>query len=969
MKIISTIILLFFVAIPIVFGFGGQTKMRIDEIYNNTGDNIILKPSNKVGIDYLTGDKIIQSTAEGLLEESTVTTTELGYLSGVTSSVQDQISSKQDSITGTDGDLYYWNSGLSNLTIGTEGQFLKVSSLGFPEWVDLPTAVSVTTKGDLQTYSTQADRLPVGTDGQVLQANSATSTGLEWVDADFYTSPLTTEGDLLYRDATQDTRLPIGTEDQVLTVNASGLPVWADSKGGGGSAGINFVIDPSFEKNNLAFTNSLSGTTTYPLYTADDKLYSEFNEVYFQIAHTGLSAANYSTSYTVTRTGLDGKQGLVSIWAKTAAELDLCVDVDTNGCDTTLTLINDDTWRKYEVPIVFGTGNVLLKFVNASITGDVTLQLDNAYVGTMPDGYIQDVGQAHFVGSLIYSPAATCFWQVGTTSYSNFAAVPACNNVSVSGGVLTPTTAIPGLRIPNARVDGVYKVVSQGFFYLDGPGSDAEFTLSDGTTTSGYTTANSTSNARLATTLQGVFKFSTGGEKTIQIQGAAQSGSFASIYSSGFGRVLDFDVYFYPDDNSTIVSQNTELTAKTANEFSFNMDLNGNVTQDSYDFINGNCTKVNQGGYYQYNCPLNDLGITEKLQCAAMNTNGAGLYLVGYRSAASSTSQISFTTQFSSSNTILDAPISAVCRKADVDLNKSATIVGKFENINSSDIAIVEAYQVASQTLTDSTATPITFDTELFDNYNAYNTSTGEFTCPKVAKFKVSYNVYFQNLDTSSASTQLLDIRSSGVVRKELVRFNDVGINGDKNINGTGIIDCDSTSRVYTFNALCNDIDNTNCNTRAGTLGSVGYSNLSIHEIPDTESIVKNLSNQKTKCQTKVLSALTGSTGQIADLTFTGLDTNKNYSFVFKGNSEHINTISGDKYVYINTNDSSLQSDFQRALSTVLRFSHDIHSPKFKPASSTVYVNIILINAMYLLGGASATLCELPDTYVETTEF
>jgi hypothetical protein len=41
----------------------------------------------------------------------------------------------------------------------------------------------LTTKGDLYTYSTDADRLGVGTDTQILSANSATTTGLEWIDA------------------------------------------------------------------------------------------------------------------------------------------------------------------------------------------------------------------------------------------------------------------------------------------------------------------------------------------------------------------------------------------------------------------------------------------------------------------------------------------------------------------------------------------------------------------------------------------------------------------------------------------------------------------------------------------------------------------------------------------------------------------------------------------------------------------
>lgn len=55
---------------------------------------------------------------------------------------------------------------------------------GDATWETPAASVSVTTKGDLQTYSTTPDRLAVGTDGKILKANSATSTGLEWVTPD-----------------------------------------------------------------------------------------------------------------------------------------------------------------------------------------------------------------------------------------------------------------------------------------------------------------------------------------------------------------------------------------------------------------------------------------------------------------------------------------------------------------------------------------------------------------------------------------------------------------------------------------------------------------------------------------------------------------------------------------------------------------------------------------------------------------
>lgn len=964
MKIISTIILLFFVAIPIVFGFGGQTKMRIDEIYNNTGDNIILKPSNKVGIDYLTGDKIIQSTAEGLLEESTVTTTELGYLSGVTSSVQDQISSKQGSITGTDGDLYYWNSGLSNLTIGTEGQFLKVSSLGFPEWVDLPTAVSVTTKGDLQTYSTQADRLPVGTDGQVLQANSATSTGLEWVDADFYTSPLTTEGDLLYRDATQDTRLPIGTEDQVLTVNASGLPVWADSKGGGGSAGINFVVDPSFEKNDLAFTNSLSGTTTYPLYTADDKLYSEFNEAYFQIAHTGLSAANYSTSYTVTRTGLDGKQGLVSIWAKTAAELDLCVDVDTNGCDTTLTLINDDTWRKYEVPIVFGSGNVLLKFVNASITGDVTLQLDNVYVGTMPDGYIQDVGQAHFVGELTWR-AVNCIWQDSTASYSTPAADADCNVVSTVGNVAEPSTKIPAVKITNARTDGYYTVKAQGLMYSNA-GSSCYFRLDDGngTVTSVFTDTNGYSANNIVKT----FRFNTGGDKEVAIQVAKVSGTLCDIYAdSGNGtRSLTFDVHFYPDDNSTIVSQNTELTAKTANELSarFNGVSSCSLFEQNYNWIDS-CTKNADG---QYTIDITSLGLSSKpvITCLSRRTGGVDKYC---SLENLSTNSFSVNIRRGDNDALNDGYFHIKLSKQGADVNKSATIVGKFENINSSDLVSIKYRRSTAQVIPNGTVTPIQYDELIHDNSSgAWDSASGRFTAPKDGTYKVCASWLWDVASWGVSTAQWLYIGSEISQRNEVTTTN---------TDYYPMFGCNTIKMAKDDTFQIRIQQNSGANKQ--NISTADYNYMTIDQQADYEAIVKNLSNQKTKCQTKYLSADVSSTGIF--MTFSNLVIGKRYSFDYKFKCSEANatadqfigcriTIEHDGFVL---QEANAYNQFTSAIQTNLRY--DLTGTyKFVATNTTLDVNAAslvntLLNGLIPNGSEQLTLCELPDTYVETTEF
>ena len=71
--------------------FSSDTVKKIDVIENNTSSDITLKPNTSVKVDTLTGGFALESGASKELQESAVTSTELGYVSGVTSSIQTQI--------------------------------------------------------------------------------------------------------------------------------------------------------------------------------------------------------------------------------------------------------------------------------------------------------------------------------------------------------------------------------------------------------------------------------------------------------------------------------------------------------------------------------------------------------------------------------------------------------------------------------------------------------------------------------------------------------------------------------------------------------------------------------------------------------------------------------------------------------------------------------------------------------------
>lgn len=119
----------------------------------------------------LTASRAVASDGSGFLTSSATTATELGYLSGVTSAVQTQISAKLNNVLTTTGDMVYSSSGTTaaRLALGSSGQVLKVSG-GIPTWAAAPSGgvnyiapnqdAEVDTTG-WSTYSNTAQNTPV----------------------------------------------------------------------------------------------------------------------------------------------------------------------------------------------------------------------------------------------------------------------------------------------------------------------------------------------------------------------------------------------------------------------------------------------------------------------------------------------------------------------------------------------------------------------------------------------------------------------------------------------------------------------------------------------------------------------------------------------------------------------------------------------------------------------------------------
>jgi hypothetical protein len=148
----------------------------------------------------LTASRALVSDGSGVITASSVTTTEVGYLSGVSSSIQTQFSGKQNTITG----------GASTITTSnlTANRALIANASG-------KVAVSSVTDTEIGYVSGVTSALQTQIDGKLSVTLSTPA-----------------DGDVLYRNGGVWTNLPIGANGQVLTLD-SGLPSWQNGTSNG----------------------------------------------------------------------------------------------------------------------------------------------------------------------------------------------------------------------------------------------------------------------------------------------------------------------------------------------------------------------------------------------------------------------------------------------------------------------------------------------------------------------------------------------------------------------------------------------------------------------------------------------------------------------------------------------------------------------------------------------------------------
>jgi hypothetical protein len=236
-----------------------------------------------------TASRALVSDGSGLISPSAVTSTELGYVAGATSSIQDQIDALISSgvwdpdavetitnktIDGDDNTLS--DIGIASLKtdlaaastfISRDASGVVISSKAVPAGTvvghsDTQTLTNKTIDGDDNTIQDLPASTVFKSGTAVPIANGGTGQTTQTAGMDAL-SPTTTKGDLLVDDGTNVIRLAVGANDEVLVADssaASGLK-WAAASGGGGGGGGGSVVwvseDGSAPTQEFLFSNKV----------------------------------------------------------------------------------------------------------------------------------------------------------------------------------------------------------------------------------------------------------------------------------------------------------------------------------------------------------------------------------------------------------------------------------------------------------------------------------------------------------------------------------------------------------------------------------------------------------------------------------------------------------------------------------------------------------------------------------------
>lgn len=722
----------------------------------------------------LTTGKALQSNATtGVIEASTVTNTELGYLSGVTSAIQTQIDSK-----------------LTKSGTVTGNRALASNASG-------------------QAVSTSV------TDTELGYISGLTSSAQTQLDAKVPKTLTTTTGDMIYASsANTPARLAIGSSGQVLK-SVGGVPTWATFSGG-----INYLSsNPDAEADTTGWSTYADAAGTSPV----DGTGGSPNSTW---TRTTSSPLRGSASFLFTRNSGASRQGEGVSYAFTIDTADkakvLQIEFDYMLASGSFTAGTSSTDSELTVWIYDVTNSVVIQpssyklFSNSSTTPD-------KFVGNF-----QTASNSTSYRLIIHCGSSTN--AAFTMLFDNFKLGP---SQYVYGTPTGPTTAFtPSLTSSGGgsiTLNSTSKTDPNGFWYRDGEFMFIQLSFNNGTGgaasgTAGAVQVGIPSGYTIDTTklptnggglrVDGVAHYWPG-------SGATSTPTTVFVSSSTTIKVVKPSLadYYQVSDlaagalitatfkvpitgwSSSIQMSDNASTRVVAVEYNGNAgaSLTGGTTNIDYATKIVDTHGAWNTGSGVFTAPVaGNYLVSASLLLTTSTAGRLDLYKNGSIYSYLGTANASDTVKAGAAQVYLNAgdTLSLRTNVSATESNSSLHHLGIHLIQGPSSIAATESIVCkygASTTAVGTGSTVVINPTKIYDSHGTYNSSTGVFTCPISGKYRVT--AFFESgtaVSSAAVAGTSVEVRKNSITNSRIAMFiyQVTGVSMQIDMNGSTVIDC-----------------------------------------------------------------------------------------------------------------------------------------------------------------------------------
>lgn len=306
----------------------------------------------------------------------------------------------------------------------------------------------------------------------------------------------------------------------------------------------NIAVNPSGE-NGIAGWTGVGATPVFSTATAD-----LIPPATGAITWDSTAAAQTLTGTLVSFKGLAGLPGELTCYTRNAsgtATHTLGLWDGTNNLYPT-TIASGTSYQATTLNFTFPSGSGTWRFTSVA-SNEPNLGITKCFIGLSRT--IGQVSQAQFIGSAYIAPTANCTWTRANTALGAFGTDADCPGPTVEendgpGTIQTTDTDLPQFTV-NALPAGRYAVQITGLGGNTGGGGGTNYAISDGTTTTGHGTGNSTDGASAEFHLVGNFLYTSAANRTFSVHGsaAANTNSLYNGTANGTGR-LRITIYRFP---------------------------------------------------------------------------------------------------------------------------------------------------------------------------------------------------------------------------------------------------------------------------------------------------------------------------------------------------------------------------------------------------------------------------------------